>query len=100
MLTEVQKKHLRRLGHQLRPVVLVGNAGLTDAVLAETVAALKAHELIKARLRVGERSDRDAAIERLCRHCDAELIQRVGNTALLYKRNTDKPRIQLPSAQT
>lgn len=96
MLTEIQKKHLRSLGHSLRPVVLVGNAGLSDAVIKEIDLALDAHELLKVRLRVGDRDLRDGAIKTLCERTGAVLIQRIGHTALVYRGNPDKPRVVLP----
>jgi len=95
-LTESQKKFLRGLGHQLKPVVLIGDAGLTDAVLNEFVSTIDHHELIKVRIRVGDRDARDAIIEELCRKGAAELVTRIGNVALVYRRNHDKPRIPLP----
>ncbi|MBT8144687.1 MAG: ribosome assembly RNA-binding protein YhbY [Gammaproteobacteria bacterium] len=98
MLKENQKKFLRGRGHDLKPVVLVGNAGLTAAVIREINGALTAHELIKVKLRVGDRDERDIAIATLLEQSGAELVQRVGNTALLFRRNDEKPRIELPRA--
>ena len=95
-LRESQKKHLRGLGHALKPVIMVGDAGLSESLLAEFETALAHHELIKVRVRVGDRNARDAAIEELCRHGSAELVTRIGNVALLYRRNDEKPRITLP----
>ncbi len=95
-LSESQKKHLRGLGHALKPVVMVGDAGLSESVLSEFESALTHHELIKVRVRVGERTARDAIIEALCGRCDAQLVQRIGNVALLYRRNPEKNRIRLP----
>ena len=98
-LSETQKKHLRGLGHQLKPLVMVGDAGLSDAVLAEFEGTLDHHELIKVRVRVGDRDARDAIIARLCADSGASLIQRIGNIALLYRPNLNKKaerRIQLP----
>jgi RNA-binding protein len=95
-LTESQKKYLRGLGHGLKPVVMVGDAGLTDAVLAEFSSCLEHHELIKVRVKVGDRSERDSIISRLCESAQAQLVQRIGNMALLYRENPEKKRIQLP----
>lgn len=96
-LTEPQKKLLRQLAHQLRPVLLVGSAGVSDAVVNEAEQALLAHELIKARVRAGERDARDAAIDRLVSATGATLVQRIGNVAVLYRAHPEKPRIVLPS---
>lgn len=96
-LSEAQKKHLRRLGHDLKPVVMVGDAGLSRAVLEEFETTLLHHELIKVRIKVGNRERRNALIDELCTTGRAELIQRIGNMALLYRNNPDKNRIQLPA---
>lgn len=96
MLTEHQKKHLRGLGHRLKPVLMIGDAGLSDSVLAEFEQTLDHHELIKVKVRVGDRSERDRLIRSLCTTADAELVQRIGNTALLYRRNPEQNRVPLP----
>ena len=99
MLSESQKKHLRGLGHNLKPVIMVGDAGLTASLLAEFEATLAHHELIKVRVRAGDRNLRDSLIDELCRTGAAELVQRVGNMALLYKANPDKKknRVLIPN---
>jgi RNA-binding protein len=99
-LGESQKKFLRGLGHHLKPLLMVGEAGLSDAVLAEFESTLAHHELIKVRVRVGNRASRDDIISRLCTDHAATLIQRIGNVALLYRENPKKPatnRIRIPS---
>jgi RNA-binding protein len=93
-LSEAQKKRLRGLGHGLKPVVMIGDAGLTDAVTAEYLAALEHHELIKVRVKVGDREARDQVIARLCKQGDAMLVQRIGNMALLYRENPEKKAIK------
>lgn len=96
MLSEPQKKYLRGLGHGLKPVVMIGDAGLTEAVLSEFKSCLEHHELIKVRVKVGDRTERDRIITELCDSGDAELVQRIGNMALLFRENPEKKRIQLP----
>ena len=95
-LSESQKKYLRGLGHNLKPVVMVGDAGLTEAVVAEFNSCLEHHELIKVRVKVGDRRERDRIITKLCDSGQAELVQRIGNMALLYRENPEKKRIRLP----
>ncbi len=95
-LTEKQKRHLRGLGHKLKPVVMIGAQGFTAAVRNELDLSLTRHELLKVRITAGEREARDALIEQLCAESSAQLVQRVGNIALLYRRNPDKPRVVLP----
>jgi RNA-binding protein len=94
--TESQKKHLRGLGHALKPLIMVGDAGLSDSVRAEFESTLAHHELIKVSVRVGDRKLRDSIIEELCTSGGTALIQRVGNMALLYRENPDKKKIIIP----
>ena len=99
-LSESQKKYLRGLGHALKPLVTIGDAGLSPSVLAEYESTLAHHELIKVRVRVGDRGARDEIIGRLCSEGSATRVQRIGNVALLYRPNLNKKaekRIRLPS---
>ena len=91
-LTEHQKKFLRGRGHQLKPTIMVGEAGLSESVLAEYESTLNHHELIKVRVRVGDREARDEIIRKLCDDNSAQLVQRVGNVALLFRQNLNKKR--------
>lgn len=95
-LTESQKKHLRGLGHQLKPVVTISAAGLSESLLKEFNSTIDHHELIKVRVRSGDRVTRDATINELCETTKAELIARIGNVALIYRRNDEKPKIPMP----
>ncbi|MCG8370232.1 MAG: ribosome assembly RNA-binding protein YhbY [Proteobacteria bacterium] len=99
-LTERQKKYLRGLGHRLKPLVVVGDAGLSDSLLAELESTLDRHELLKVRVRTGDRDARNRIVARLCADSSAELVQRIGNVALLYRPNLKKKpekRIRIPS---
>jgi len=96
-LSENQKKHLRRLGHALKPVVMLGQHGLTDAVLREMDLALAHHELIKVSARVGEREDRDAALQQLAESTQSQLVQRIGNVGLFFRPKPKLSRIVLPA---
>lgn len=95
-LSERQRKHLRGLGHALKPVVMMGNAGMTDAVMAELSRALDDHELIKVSVRVGDRKARNETIDLLCAKSGATLVQRIGNIALIYRVNPEKRSVTLP----
>src|SRR5215813_8873277 len=95
-LTEKQRRHLKGLAHPLKPVVLMGNAGLTEAVVAETQRALTDHELIKVRLPGLDREERDAALQSLAQRTESVMITRIGHVAVLYKANPKLPRIILP----
>ena len=95
-LKESQKKYLRGLGHALKPTISVGDKGLTESLLAEYESTLTHHELIKVKVRAGDRSTRDDMIRELCSGSSAELIQRIGNVALLYRKNPEDNKIRLP----
>jgi RNA-binding protein len=97
-LSEKQKKHLRRLAHPLNPIVMLGNAGLTEGVVKELERALIDHELVKVSARVGERGARDAALETLAKQTSSEIVQRIGNVGVFYRRRADIPKILLPDA--
>ncbi len=97
-LSERQKKHLRRLGHELHPVVLVGQRGLNPGVVEELKLALEHHELVKLRARVGDRGSRDALLGELAGLTGAEFVHRIGNVGLFYKRNSKLQKILLPDS--
>ena len=96
-LTEKQRRHLRGLAHSLKPVILVGNGGISDAVVAETVRALADHELIKVRLRGQEREARDQSLTQLSERTASALVARIGHVAVLYRARPEMPRIILPA---
>jgi RNA-binding protein len=95
-LSEKQKKHLRRLAHPLSPVVMLGNAGLTLGVVKELDRALEDHELVKVSARVGERSARDTALDEMAKQTSSEIVQRIGNIGVFYRRSKDVPKILIP----
>ena len=76
---------------------MVGDAGLSEGLLAEFESTLLHHELIKVRVKAGDRAARDEMISELCSQSGAELIQSIGNIALLFRSNPDKQRIRIPS---
>jgi RNA-binding protein len=95
-LNEKQKKHLRRLGHDLHPLVTLGNSGLTDGVAAEFERALADHELVKVKARLGDRELRDAAFASLAERTQSTLVQRIGNVGLFFRPKPKLSRIVLP----
>ena len=97
-LTERQRKYLRGLGHALNPVLLVGQHGMTPAVIAEAQRALHDHELIKVKFRGAERDARDEGLSQLATATESVLVQKIGHTALYYKRRNDRPGIVIPDA--
>lgn len=96
-ITESQKKFLRGLAHSLKPIVMVAGGGASEGVIKELDQALAHHELLKIRVRVGDREARDEIIQVLCQATGAVVVQRIGNIAALFRRNPEKPRIKLPA---
>lgn len=96
MLTGKQRRHLRGLGHELKPIVLVGKDGIDDGLVAAVDQALADHELVK--LKVGESADLDRheAADALAQRTHSEVAQVLGNTVLLYRAHPDEPTIVLP----
>lgn len=95
-LSEKQKKHLRRLAHPLHPLVMLGNAGLTDGVVGELDRALTDHELVKVSARIGDREARDAALVELARRTTAVMVQRIGHVGVFYRRGVGLAKVILP----
>ena len=88
-LTEKTKHDLRGRGHTLKPVVSIGNAGLSKAVLREIELSLEHHELMKIKVGGAERDERKQVIARICDRFDAELVQAIGHIALIYRKHPD-----------
>jgi RNA-binding protein len=95
-LSEKQQRFLRGKAHPLKPVIQLGQHGLTPAVCAEAARALLDHELIKVRVRAPDRPTRDALIGDLARATGSELVHRIGHVAVLFKARTPLSRIPLP----
>ena len=91
-LTPRQRAHLKARAHALEPVVQVGQAGASEAVLAEVDRALTAHGLIKVKLGGADRGARDALTTDLCTHTGAAAVQQVGRVLVLWRpREDDEP---------
>jgi len=95
-LSQKQIRHLRSLAHHLKPVVWVGQHGLSDNVIEEVRIALDAHELIKVKL-AAEKAERNKMIETIVEATHSALIQHIGQMAVLFRRNEEKPKVVLPS---
>ena len=96
-LTKTQLHHLRVLAHSLKPVVWIGQQGLSDAVMAEIEQALEHHELIKLKLRGLDRESRKRQVEEICGRAGAECVQQIGQTTVLYRRARERSRLTLPT---
>ncbi len=88
-MNAANKKKLRAEAHTLKPVVMIGQSGLTTGVLAELDQALNIHELLKVRIRA-ERDERKLITEKICADSGAELIQSIGQIAVIYRLNPNK----------
>lgn len=96
-LTGDDIRYLKALAHHLKPVVMLGNQGLTPAVLREIAINLDAHELIKVKIQGADRDERDAVLKQICKELDAQAVQHIGKLLILW-REGKKPKISLPSA--
>ena len=98
-LNERQKSHLRGLAHPLKPVVMVGQAGLSEAVVKEIGLALDCHELIKVKLAGAERSERQSMVAAIAERAGADSILSIGQMAVFYRPKPQKKgkRIALPN---
>lgn len=94
-LTRDQRLYLRGLAHGLKPVVMIGNNGLTDAVIREIAISLDAHELIKVRVLGDDRALREQWYTEICGHLSCAPVQHIGKLLLLY-RPAGEPRIVFP----
>ena len=95
-LNDKQKKHLRSIAHDLKPIIQVGNAGVSNGLTNELNQTLEHHELVKVKLRVGDREARNLIIAQLIEQTRSCLVNRIGNTAVLYRRRNKNPGIELP----
>jgi len=95
-ITKTQQKFLRSKAHHLKPVLWIGQNGLTESVAAEIESALDHHELIKIKLRVGDRELRNKTVADICQTTRATQIQSIGNIVSIYRRNSKQAIIELP----
>jgi RNA-binding protein len=88
-LNPKMRQHLKARAHHLNPVVLLGQHGLTEAVIKEVDLALTAHELIKVKFATTDREAKQAAFNTLCERLNAERVQVIGNIVVLYRKNEE-----------
>ena len=95
----LSKKHLKFLRarcHDLKPVILMGQKGLTEEVLSEIDIALTHHELVKIKLSVDDRGLRKQISSEICEQTQSEEVQSIGKTLSVYRVNPEKAVIALP----
>ena len=84
-ITKTQQKFLRDRVHHLKPVIWIGQNGITESVTAEIETALDHHELIKIKLRVGDKALRNKTIEDICQATHSLNVQSIGNIVSIYR---------------
>jgi RNA-binding protein len=92
--TSQDKKRLRSIAHQLSPVVTIAQKGITESISEEITRALNQHELIKVKIFAADRDSRKELTQQICSDAKAELIQSIGNVAVIY-RAAEKPNPKL-----
>lgn len=90
VLTPKARQQLKAKAHKLKPIVLIGNKGLTPAVKKEIDLALNDHELIKIRLSANDHDEKKAMVDDICNMVDAELVQLIGNICVVYRERKEK----------
>jgi len=94
-LTVSERRDLRARAHLLDPVVMIGNAGLNEAVLKEINANLESHELIKIRVMNNDRNLRESILESICIQLNAAPVQHIGKILVVYLPNPDLHKIEI-----
>ena len=89
MIKTAVKQALKAQAHHLKPVIIMGSKGLTPALVAETNVAIDAHELIKVKINGAEKEDRVKMANELCLQLPADLVQLIGNTAIIYRKKVE-----------
>jgi len=95
-LTNNQKKFLRSMGHTLKPVVMIGQHGLTESVLAELESTMEKHELLKIKVRAQDRDEKQQMIDQIVKVSRSRLVQVIGNIVVIYRPFDEDPQIILP----
>ena len=95
MLSKSQIRYLRSAAHHLHPVVLIGAQGLTANVDKEIALALNVHELVKIKLGNLDDADQQAMIEHITTTHQADFVQKIGHTAIFFRRNPEQPKYTL-----
>ena len=96
-LDKAQIRHLKSLAHPLKPVVLIGQKGLTESVLEEIERALHDHELIKIKL-AALREEREQVADSIATNTQSHVVAITGGIAIMFRRNTKKPKVDLKGA--
>ena len=90
MFTPAQRKKCKQQAHHLKPVVLIGQAGLSNQVHEAIQEALDAHEMIKIKIPPMDSAQKKLCAEKISAHHQAELIQTIGRTVTLYRKKPEQ----------
>ncbi len=94
-LNKKQIQYLKGVAHSLKPIVLLGNNGLTEAVVAEIDYSLNHHELIKVKIPTDDRETKGLIVEAICRETQATKVQVIGKTLVIYRQSEER-KIRIP----
>ena len=94
-LTSEQRRFLRAQAHHLNPVAMIGDAGLSEAVIKEIGCGLASHELVKIKVHGGDKNARDVFSGEICARLNAAPVQHIGKILVVY-RPAEKPKLVLP----
>jgi len=88
-LSNNQKKYLRGIAHGLNPMIMIGSSGVTESLMAELESTLEHHEILKIKIAVGDREERQEMIQNIIAETGALLVQAVGKVCVIYRQNED-----------
>lgn len=94
-LTSKQRRFLRGMAHHLKPIILVGQHGLTEGVINELDIALEHHELVKVKIAGADRESRREMVQTMCERTESEAVQTIGNTATLFRQRDEDSDFEL-----
>ena len=98
-LTAKKRSELRSEAHKLDPLVIIGDKGLTDEVVAEIDRTLKAHELVKVRAATDDRGARDAWLKEICERLQAHPVQQIGKVFVIFREDPEARQARKPAAK-
>lgn len=96
ILSKKQRLFLKKMSHHLKPVVMVGQAGLNNNIMHEVDITLEKHELIKIKVTGTDKSERTSMTASIAEQSNASLIHQIGHMSILYRQSKKNPQIALP----
>lgn len=88
-LTKSQIKFLRGIGHNINPMLMIGQNGITESLMEELEKTLEHHEILKIKIAAGDREDRQEIIQHILQETGAALVQSIGKTCLIYRKSEE-----------